>query len=79
MTSHVKGRGIVAARRHVPPFQLIGGEEVIVNLQFLFGDGIRITVAGSRGGYDFGRLGLVLWSGVGHSDRHQDGKRKSRQ
>ena len=40
MTGNIESRGIESARRQVATFQLIGREEVVVDLQFQFRDGV---------------------------------------
>ena len=62
VAGHVERRGIVAARREIAAFELVGGQKIVVDLQLFFADGVRIPVAGSA--LDFGRLGLALAFGL---------------
>jgi hypothetical protein len=63
MTSDIRGRNVVASRGQISPLQLIGGDGVEVDFQFLFGYGVRVVIAARGGAARVGRrfsLGLRL-------------------
>ena len=79
MAGDIEGGRIEAARWKAPPFQLIGGEEVVVDLHFFLADGIRVAIAGLGGGHGLTGFRFGLRRGVGrlHGDKH--GQRKNGQ
>ncbi len=78
LAGDVKSRSVIAAGRRVPSFQLIGGKKIVVGLELVFGDGVRVAKCRRRATLDSSRFGLgLLCVAIGsHGDKHSENEQE---